>query len=111
MYALITDGSIAKYLKGNRGITIGDIQYPRDIYSKWTEAERNAIGIFEVIQNNANKKDEEYYTNTNQIFTYDADAGTVTATYGSATAKAHADSLNTAKDESDGLGNEGEVQA
>ena len=91
MYALITDGSIAKYLSGNRGLTIGSIQYPRDIFSKWTEAERNAIGIFEVIQNNAKKKEEEYYVNTNQTFTYDADAGTVTATYGDATAKAHAD--------------------
>ena len=91
MYALITDGSIAKNLSGNRGLTIGSIQYPRDIFSKWTEAERNAIGIFEVIQNNAKKKEEEYYVNTNQTFTYDADAGTVTATYGDATAKAHAD--------------------
>ena len=98
MYALITDGSIAKYLSGNRGITIGSIQYPRDIYSKWTEAERNAIGIFEVIQNNAKKKDEAYYTNTNQTFTYDADAGTVTATYGDATAKAHADANATDAD-------------
>ena len=110
MYALITDGSITKYLSGNRGITLGDIQYPRDIYSKWTEAERNAIGIFEVIQNNAKKKDEAYYINTNQTFTYDADAGTVTATYGDATAKAHADSLYTAQNESDGLGTEGEVK-
>jgi hypothetical protein len=91
MYALITDGSIAKYLTGNRGLTIGDIQYPRDIFSKWTEAERNAIGIYEVIQNNAKKKEEEYYINTDQTFTYDADAGTVTATYGDATARAHAD--------------------
>ena len=91
MYALITDGSIAKTISGNRWLTIGDIQYPRDIFSKWTEAQRNAIGIFEVIQNNAKKKDEAYYINTNQTFTYDADAGTVTATYGDATAKAHAD--------------------
>ena len=91
MYALVQDGSITKYLSGNRGITLGDIQYPRDIFSKWTEAQRNAIGIFEVIQNNAKKKDEAYYINTNQTFTYDADAGTVTATYGDATAKAHAD--------------------
>ena len=30
MYALVTDGSIAKYLSGKRGITIGDIQYARD---------------------------------------------------------------------------------
>ena len=101
MYALITDGSIAKYLSGNRGLTIGSIQYPRDIYSKWTEAERNAIGIFEVIQNNAKKKDEAYYTNTNQTFTYDADAGTVTATYGDATAKAHADANATDADGND----------
>ena len=91
MFALVQDGSITKYLNSNRGLTIGDIQYPGDIFSKWTEAQRNAIGIFEVIQNNAKKKDEAYYINTNQTFTYDADAGTVTATYGDATAKAHAD--------------------
>jgi hypothetical protein len=110
MYALITDGSIAKHLSGNRGIQIGDIKYARDIYSKWTEAERNAIGIYEIIQNNAKKKDEEWYTNTNQTFTYDADAGTVTATYGDATAKAIADTLFTADDEDNGLGTEGEVK-
>ena len=102
MYALITDGSIAKYLRGNRGLTIGGIQYPQDIFSKWTESQRNAIGIFEVIQNNAKKKDEAYYINTNQTFTYDADAGTVTATYGDATAKAHADTKWTQKQIDDG---------
>jgi len=91
MYALITDGSIAKYLSGNRGITIGGIQYPQNIFTLWTAAEKEAIGIYEVIQNNAKKKDEAYYINTNQTFTYDADAGTVTATFGDATARAHAD--------------------
>ena len=91
MYALVTDGSIAKYLNGNRGVTIGGIQYPQNIFTLWTAAEKEAIGIYEVIQNNAKKKDEAYYINTNQTFTYDADAGTVTATFGDATAKAHAD--------------------
>ena len=110
MYALITDGSIAKYLSGNRGITIGGIQYPQNIFTVWTAAEKEAIGIYEVIQNNAKKKDEAYYTNTKQTFTYDADAGTVTATYGDATAKAHADTLFTADDEDNGLGTEGEVK-
>ena len=101
MYALITDGSIAKHLSGNRGIQIGDIKYPRDIFSKWTEAERNAIGIFEIIFNNNKKKEEEYYFNTTQTYTYDADAGTVTATYGDATAKAHADANATDADGND----------
>ena len=54
-----------------------------------------------------NKKDEQWYINTNQSFAF-AD-GTVTATYGTATPKAHADTLWTAQDETDGLGTEGEV--
>jgi hypothetical protein len=110
MHALVQDGSIIKYFDGYKGVTIGDIQYPKNIFTVWTDAEKAAIGIYEVIQNNAKKKDEEYYTNTKQTFTYDADAGTVTATYGDATAKAHADTLFTADDEDNGLGTEGEVK-
>ena len=91
MFAVITDGSIASFPKGNKGIKIGDNQYPAAIYTLWTEAERNAIGVYTVVINNTNKKDEEYYTNTNQTYAYDADAGTVTASYGTAKAKAIAD--------------------
>jgi len=91
MFAVVTDGSITSFPKGNKGITIGDNQYPAAIYTLWTEAERNAIGVYTVVINNTNKKNEEYYTNTNQTYAYDADAGTVTATYDSATAKAIAD--------------------
>ena len=91
MFAVVTDGSITSFPNGNKGINIGDNQYPAAIYTLWTEAERNAIGVYTVVINNTNKKDKEYYTNTNQTYTYDADAGTVTATYGSATAKAIAD--------------------
>ena len=101
MYALVTDGSIAKYLSGNRGLTIGDIQYSRKIFSLWSVAEKEAKGIYEIVWNNSKKKDEEYYTNTNQTLTYDADAGTVTATYGDATAKAHADANATDDDGND----------
>ena len=102
MWALIEDNAITKYFSGNRGITIGDIQYSRKIFSLWSKSELEAKGIYEVIQNNAKKKDEAYYINTNQTFTYDADAGTVTATYGSSTAKAHADTLWTQADSDNG---------
>ena len=91
MFAVVTDGSITSFPKGNKGIKIGDNQYPAAIYTLWTEAERNAIGIYTVVLNNTNKKDEAWYRNTNQTYTYDADAGTVTATYGTATARAIAD--------------------
>ena len=109
MYALVTDGSITKYFSGKRGITLGDIQYPQAIFSLWTKSEREAIGIYEVEIDNTNKKDEQWYVNTN--ITYSFGGGKVTGAYGSATAKAHADTLYTAQDEVDGLGTEGEVAA
>ena len=109
MFALIESGSITKYLNGNKGITLGDTQYPKAIYTLWSEAERNAIGIYSITFDNSNKEDEQWYINTNQTYTYDASAGTVTATYGSATAKAHADTNFSAQDEEDGLGTEGEL--
>ena len=91
MWALIEDGSITKLINKPRGMVIDDIQYSRNIFSfRWSNEEREAIGLYEIVWDNSKKKEEEYYTNTNQTFTYDADAGTVTATYGDATAKAHA---------------------
>jgi len=110
MWALVEDGSITKIINKPRGMIIDDIQYSRNIFSLWSKSEREAKGIYEIVWNDAKKKDEEYYTNTNQTFTYDADAGTVTATYGDATAKAHADTLFTSDDEDNGLGTEGEVK-
>jgi len=107
MFALVESGSITKYLNGNKGITIGDNQYPRAIYTLWTEAERNAIGIYSIVYDDTNKKDEKWYINTDQSYAFANNK--VTATYGDATAKAHADTTFTAEDEEDGLGTEGEV--
>ena len=109
MYAIITDGSISRYINHPKAVTIGDVQYPAKIFSLWTANELAAIGIIEVTFDDSKKKDEQWYINTNQTYTYDADAGTVTASYGTATAKAHADTLWTAQDETDGKGTEGEV--
>ena len=91
MHAIITDGSISKYINHPKPLVIGDVQYPARIFSVWTASELAAIGIIEVTFDDSNKKDETYYINTNQTYTYDADAGTVTAAYGNATPKAHAD--------------------
>ena len=100
MFALVESGSITKYLNGNRGIQIGDLKYPRAIYTLWTEAERNAIGIYTVEYDDSNKKDEQWYINTNQSYAF-AD-NKVTASYGSATAKKHADTTWTQQQIDDG---------
>ena len=110
MYAIITDGSISKIINHPKPLVIGDVQYPARIFSVWTASELAAIGIYEITFDNSKKKDKKYYINTDQTFTYDADAGTVTAAYGNATAKAHADILFTEQDETDGFGTEGEVK-
>ena len=111
MHAIITDGSISKYINHPKPLVIGDVQYPARIFSAWTASELAAIGIIEVTFDDSNKKNEKWYINTNQTYAYDASAGTVTAAYGDATAKAHADSLFTAQDETDGLGTEGEIKS
>ena len=106
MFALVEGGKITKMPKGNKGITIGDNQYPASIYTLWTEAERNAIGIYTVEIDTTNRKNEEWYINTD--ITYVFGSGKVTGTYGTATAKNIADTLWTEKDKTDGLIREGE---
>ena len=108
MFALVESGSITKYFSGNQSIVIGDNQYPKQIFTLWSKAEREAIGIYEVEMDTSKRKDEEWYINTN--VTYLFGSGKVTGSYGDATAKAHADTLFTAQDEINGLGTEGDVK-
>ena len=91
MFALVESGNITKMMRGNKGITIGDNQYPAAIFTVWTESERNAIGIYTIEIDETNRKNEEWYINTNITYAYDSSANKVKGTYGTATAKAHAD--------------------
>ena len=102
MFAIVESGSITSMPKGNKGIKIGDNQYPADIFTKWTESERNAIGVYTIEIDNTNKKDEQWYINTGMSYAYDSSANKVKGTYGTATARAHADTLWTEKDKTDG---------
>ena len=97
MFALVESGSITKI-----------INKPKAIFTLWTKSEREAIGIYEIEMDYSKRKDEKWYINTN--VTYSFGSGKVTGSYGDATAKAHADTLFTAQDETDGLGTEGDVK-
>ena len=100
MYAIVESNTVTKIINNPKALTIGDVQYPSKIFSLWSEAELKAIGIYEVVFDNSNKKDEAYYINTNQSFNY-AD-GQVTASYGTATPKELADILWTQEDSDNG---------
>ena len=110
MWALVEDNTVTKVFTRPKALTLGDNQYPANIFSLWSSSELEAIGIYEVVIDNTNLKNQEYYTNTNQTFDF-AD-GTVTASYGTATAKNLDDTLYTADDEAENADNvEGTVAA
>ena len=96
MYALIENNEIKKIYNNPRALNINDTQYPSNIFSLWSASEKEAIGIYEVVFDNSNKKDEAYYINTNQSFAF-AD-GVVTASFGTATGKLLEDRNGTDED-------------
>jgi hypothetical protein len=110
MWALVEDNTVTKVFTRPKALTLGDNQYPANIFSLWSSSELEAIGIYEVVIDNTNLKNQEYYINANQTFDF-AD-GTVTASYGIATAKNLDDTLYTADDEAENANNvEGTVAA
>ena len=105
MYALVESGSITKIFTNPQGFVLNGNQYPQDIFYKWTKDEKEAIGIYEVETDSSNKKADEWYINTNESYTFGS--GKVTRSWGTATAKAHADTLWTEEDKTDDKIHEG----
>ena len=99
MYALVESGSITKIFTNPQGFVLNGNQYPQDIFYKWTKDEKEAIGIYEIETDSTNYKDGKWYVNTDESYTFDS--GKVTRSWGTATAKPHADSLYTDQDKTD----------
>tara|TARA_Y100000592_G_scaffold5039_1_gene7183 strand:- start:668 stop:1282 length:615 start_codon:yes stop_codon:yes gene_type:complete len=70
MYALVEDNNIKQIITNPKPLLIGDVRYPAKIFQLWSQDELNAIGIYEVTTDFTNKKDEEYYINTNEEYNY-----------------------------------------
>ena len=85
MFALVENDAFVRIVNSNKGIELNGNQYPKTIFTLWSNAEREAIGIYEVVMDTTNKKDENYYINTDVNYAYSS--GTVTGSYGTATAK------------------------
>ena len=100
MYALVENGQITKSFTYPKGFTLNGNQYPAKIFEIWTTAEKNAIGLYEIVTDSTNYKDPKWYINTNESLSFANN--TVTRSWGTATAKAHADTLWTQQDSDDG---------
>ena len=85
MWAKVESGTITEMIPKPKDLTIGDTNYPRNIFELWTNAELKAINIYPIEIDNSNRKDPKYYKNTN--ITYTVMATKVKGTYGTATAE------------------------
>ena len=85
MYALVVNGNIVKHFSYPKGFEHDGNLYSADVFTKWSKAEKDAIGLHEVVTDSTNYKDPEYYNNTNEQYSY-ADS-VVTKSWGTATAK------------------------
>jgi len=85
MYAIVENNQITQYVNFPKSIVIGDVRYPAKIFQLWSKSELNNIGIYEVITDLTNKKDEAYYINTNEEYNFLDNQ--VTRSWGTATPK------------------------
>jgi hypothetical protein len=85
MYALVVNGNIVKHFSYPKGFEHDGNLYSADVFTKWSKAEKDTIGLHEVVTDSTNYKDPAYYNNTNEQYSY-AD-GVVTKSWGTATAK------------------------
>ena len=61
MYAIVENSQIKQIITNPKSIVVGDVRYPAKIFQLWSKLELNNIGIYEVITDSTNKKDEAYY--------------------------------------------------
>ena len=85
MWALVEDSTITKIFVRPKAFKLGETQYPANVFTLWSVAEKEAIGIYEVVSDNSNLKDSEYYINGAESWTFAG--GVVTKSFATATAK------------------------
>ena len=85
MYAVVENNQITQFINYPKSIVIGDVRYPAKIFTMWSKAEKEAIGIYEIITDSSNYKDPAYYINTNEQYTFANNQ--VTKSWGTATPK------------------------
>jgi hypothetical protein len=85
MYAIVENNNITQFINYPKSIVIGDVRYPAKIFQVWSQSEKEAIGIYEIITDSTNYKDPAYYNNTNEEYTFANNK--VVKSWGTATAK------------------------
>ena len=80
MWALIKDNKIEQIYKIPKSLVIGEVRYPSNMFTKYTDAEKAAIGIYPVEDTGTKGNDRFEYT-SGPTYTWSASDKKVTTSY------------------------------
>ena len=80
MWALVTDGTIQQIYQRPKSLVIGEVRYPSNMFTKYTDAEKAAIGIYPVVDTGTKGDDRFQYT-SQATYTFDSSNNRVTTAY------------------------------
>jgi len=95
MFAIVQNGNIVQLIQPDVGFTIGEKQYSARFIRNATEAERKAVGVYEIIY--GQQQDQRFYWVDGPNYRVNETNQTVEATF-NATPKALEDRLETKED-------------
>ena len=89
-WAHVVDGNIQQIYQRPKSLVIGEVRYPSNMFTKYTDAEKAAIGIYPVVDTGT-KGDNRFQITSQATYTFDSSNNRVTTSY-TITDKALADS-------------------
>ena len=79
-WAHVIDGNIQQIYQRPKSLVIGEVRYPSNMFTKYTDAEKAAIGIYPVVDTGTKGDDRFQYT-SQATYTFDSSNNRVTTSY------------------------------
>ena len=80
MWALIKDNKIEQIYQRPKSLVIGEVRYPSNMFTKYTDAEKAAIGIYPV-EDSGTKGDDRFEYTSQATYSFSASDKKVTTSY------------------------------
>ena len=80
MWAYIKDNKIEQIYQRPKSLVIGEVRYPSNMFTKYTDAEKAAIGIYPV-EDTGTKGDDRFENTSQATYTWSASDKKVTTSY------------------------------
>ena len=80
MWALIKDNKIEQIYKIPKSLVLGEVRYPSNMFTKYTDEEKAAIGIYPV-EDSGTKGDDRFENTSQATYTWSASDKKVTTSY------------------------------